>query len=358
MGISFEELNRWLDIEFFLERESIPFRRSRGVNGEQLNVKTCPACGDDRWRLYFGTESGAGNCFVCGEGFNKFKLLKMTLMTDSRGVMNAAREILAEQGWRPKRTSIVAVDPGAVQLPVSDPLPLPDGSNLAYLENRGFDASIARYFHLRWCQYGWWKTLDDKGEVLMQDFSGRVIIPVHDLDGTLRTFQGRDVMGSSDRKYLFPKSLPGTGKFLFNGFNVIGTDHVVVAEGAFDVAAIKVAFDEDVELRHIVPIGTFGKHLSYGSLEGDDQLGRFNSLRQRGVKTVTIMWDGERNALRAALDAGKLLSGIGLQVRIALLPQDKDPNEIPADQLRQCFHSATLWSPATDVRLRLRNPYA
>jgi DNA primase len=185
-----------------------------------------------------------------------------------------------------------------------------------------------------------------------------VIIPVYDLDGDLKTFQGRDVTGKSDRKYLFPKALPGTGRYLLNGQNVIATDHVAMGEGIFDVAAMKIAFDEASDLRSIVPVGSFGKHLSYGDMKGDDQLGRFTALKARGLKFVTIMWDGEEAALIAALSAAKLLTGVGLTARIALLPAGKDPNEIPAADVRKAFYEAQTWTPALDIKWRLRNPYS
>lgn len=358
--LSIEEIQAELDMEFFLERESVPFKVTRGVSGMQLNIKTCPACGDSRWRTYFGTDSGRGNCFVCNAGFSAIGLVHHQLGhgdSDWSKTFAEIQEILREQGWRPKRAAMVQPVYDTVELPLSDPLPLEDGSNLAYLENRGFDGEIARYFALRWCRFGWWKYKDESGQVKMQDFSNRVIIPVFDLDGTLKTFQGRDLTGTSDRKYLFPKELPGTGRYLLNGQNVLATTAVVMGEGAFDVAAIKLAFDQENDMRGIVPVGSFGKHLSYGSLEGDDQLGRFRQLRDRGVKQVTVMWDGEQQALVAALNAGKLLTGIGLVARIALLPRDKDPNEVPAQVVREAYWKAQTWTPALDVKLRLRNPY-
>jgi len=356
--MDFAEIEENLDMEFFCETEKIPYRKSRGVNGLQLNIKTCPACGDSRYRTYFGLETGRGNCFVCGRGFNKVSFVyeyKDRIWSDALRLCN---ELLSEQGWRPKREAVVAVEPGEVELPYSQPLPLPTGENLAYLINRGFDDDISRYLALRWCEFGWYKYKDEDGLEKTQDFSGRIIIPVFDINGVLRTFQGRDITGKSDRRYLFPKMLPGTGRYLYNAHNVIATDHVVMGEGVFDVAAIKMALDTDPSLRHIVPIGSFGKHLSYGAVDGTDQLGQFIILKKRGVTTVTIMWDGERAALASALSAAKLLAGIGLKVRIATLPKDKDPNEVTPDVVVKTFYQASAWSPSLDIKMRLRNPYS
>lgn len=361
--LTFDQMNEELDMEFFLQRESLAYRETRGVSGTQLNIKNCPnqSCRDSRWRTYFGVETNRGNCFVCGEGFSKTSFVHKHLGHgdgDWSATATFLTDVLREQGWRPKRAAMAAVTYDNVVLPTSDPLPLENGENLAYLDQRGFGADTCKYFGLRWCQFGWWKFKDADGVVQTQNFANRVIIPVFDLDGDLKTFQGRDLSGTSTKKYLFPMELPGTGRYLLNGQNVLATDHVIMGEGAFDVAAIKLAFDEDPQLRNVVAVGSFGKHLSYGSPDGDDQLGRFVILKGRGLKIVTIMWDGEENALTAALNAAKLLTGIGLIVRVALLPFEKDPNEVLPEVVRKAHYEAQTYSTSMAIKLKLHNPYA
>lgn len=359
--MDFAEISTELDLEFFFERESLPHKIGRGVSGMQINAKHCPACGDARWRVYLNLETGLGNCFVCNEKFNKPKFLHLHFGHGDNEwgeTKRVAAEILREQGWRPRRTVTAYVEQGDVVLPYSHELPLETGENLLYLEQRGVDGELAKYFHLRWCEFGFWSFTDEDDKKAIQRFDNRVIIPVYDLDGKLMTFQGRDLTGKSDRKYLFPKMLPGTGRFLFNGQNVMMTKEVLVGEGAFDVIAQKRALDEEVALRHVVPIGTFGKHLSYGAPDGNDQLGRFLKLKGMGVERVTIMWDGEEKALVSALNAAKLLTGVGLVVRIALLPPGKDPNEVLPETIRDAYWKATVWTPKLDVKWRLRNPYS
>lgn len=357
--ITNEEMEE-LDMEFFLERESVPFRVGRGVSGVQLHIQTCPnpACRDNRWRTYFGVETGRGNCFVCGRGFSKIGFIHDQLGSENwSDTFRAVEEILREQGWRPKRAAMVKVEIGTVQLPISDPIPAEDGTYLDYLAQRNIPPEIAKYFELRNCTFGWWRFKDGE-EWKMQNFGNRIIIPVFDLDGTLKTFQGRDTLGTSDRKYLFPKELPGTGRYVLNGHNCLASSRACMGEGFFDVAAIKIAFDQDVQLRDVTALGSFGKHLSYGDPKGDDQLGRFHSLKARGLKELTIMWDGEVNALKAALDAAKKITGIGINVRIALLPFEKDPNEVTPDVVRAAFYGSKPYTPQLDMTWRLQNPYA
>lgn len=358
MAVSADEIRSELDLEFVFERESMPYKIGRGASGMQINSKHCPECGDSRWRTYLNADTGLGNCFVCNAPYNKLTFLKAHFGLEWREFFALCGDLLKEQGWRPKRLVTAAVDAGAVKLPYSHALPLETGENLAYLEQRGITADYARYFNLRWCEYGWWDAVKDDGEKWQQKFDNRVIIPVYDLDGDLTTFQGRDLTGRAERKYLFPIGLPGTGRYLLNGQNVHLTKEVVMGEGAFDVAAIKIAFDDEVALRSIVPVGSFGKHLSYGALDGNDQIGRFLKLKANGIERVTIMWDGEEKALVAALDAAKRLTGIGLVARVALLPLDKDPNEVLPEVVRKAYWEAQVWTPKLDITLRMRNPYA
>lgn len=359
--VDFEEFEKELDMEFFFESESLPFKIGRGVSGVQANLKHCPDCGNSKWRTYFGLESGRGNCFVCGQSFNKLNFIHAHYGhadSDWRETFKIASQVLKDQGWRPRRTIAAAVDHGEIKLPYSHELPTLEGENLLYLEQRGISDELTKYFQLRWCEFGWWSYKDDEGKPQQQRFNNRVIVPIFDLDGALVTFQGRDLIGTAERKYLFPIGLPGTGRYLLNGQNVQLTKEVCVGEGAFDVIAMKTAFDEEVSMRHIVPVGSFGKHLSYGAPDGNDQQGRFLKLKASGVTTVTIMWDGEEKALVAALNAAKLLTGLGFVARIALLPFEKDPNEVLPEVVRDAYWKAKVWTPKLDILWRLKNPYA
>lgn len=367
MSDDVQELVEALDLEFWFERESLPYKLTRGRSGDQINCESCPACGDTRYRTYLNAETGRGNCFVCNETFGKLSFIFTHLhgrtpikggdSTSWRETFQHVKDCLREQGWRPKRMVAVAVDDTKVRLPLSWALPTSDGQNLVYLEKRGITGELAAYYHLRFCEDGWWNFTKSDGTPSGQNFGNRVIIPVYDLDGALVTFQGRDILGTAERKYLFPSGLPGTGRFLYSGQNAVRMKRVALNEGSFDVFATKIACDEEPELRDIVPIGSFGKNLSYGDPSGNDQLGRFLQLKGYGLEEVIIMWDGEPEALVAALDAAKLLKAIGLRVRIALLPAGKDPNEVAGAVVREAIWKAEPYTPKLDIQWRLRNPY-
>jgi DNA primase len=351
-----EMLDR-LDMEDFLDVEGIQYRRTHGSSGPQLNVRECPVCGSTNWKVYLNAESGVGNCFAGdhppGQNFTKWKFVRAHKEDATPAqVVEYLRRIAREMGWRPARKVSVAVEQTKQEWSLPESIELPHlGRNIPYLDNRGITGEYAKYFHLRYAKRGAYYRYKVKGDWCFQDHSQRVIIPVYDLDGNIVTFQGRDTTGKAEKKYLFPPGLDGTGVHLFNGLNVHNTKRIVVGEGAFDVAAIKIAFDADPGLRDVVPVGTFGKHLSSGSEKS--QLAKFLTLKGRGVEEVTLMWDGEKQATDDAVEAGELLKQHGFRVRIALLPEGCDPNEVPQDVVCKAFYEAIILDSSSALRIRM-----
>jgi DNA primase len=350
------ELLEALDMEAWLDSQAIDYRTGRGSSGRQLNLRSCPVCGNDAWKVYLNAETGLGNCFAGshpqGEGFNKWKFVRAYLGDASgRQVVDHIKVFAEQNGWRAKRKTTAAVEkPPELEIPLSYPLPF-NGQNLQYLENRGIDAATAAYFHLRYCHEGWFNYTFE-GQRKGQKYDQRILIPVFDLDGKMVTFQGRDITGQRSPKYLFPPGLAATGTQLYNGQNVKDTKRIAIGEGAFDVFALKIALDADQALRDVVPTGTFGKHLSWG--EGDTQEAKFRRLRAQGVEEAVFFWDGELSATTAAVDAGLRLVKAGLRVRVAMLPKDKDPNEVPASEVRRAFYEAVPLTTVSAIAIQMK----
>ena len=335
-----EEALDMIDMESWLDREGIDYKVTRGSRGTQLNVKECPCCGTAKWKVYLNADTGLGNCFSgdCEAKFNKWKFIKAHLgSVNTKEVVEHVKTVAQEQGWMPRVRNTAPVRSTA-ELSLPDSLELPvGGRNLKYLDNRGIHAELAKYFRLRFCQVG--------------QFASRIIIPIFDLDGTLVSFQGRDITGTAERKYLFPSGFASTGSYLYNGQNAVGAARIVIGEGAFDVMAIKAAFDDEVALREIVPVGSFGKHLSEGT--ASSQLAKLVALKESGLREVTFMWDGEKKATMDAVKAALEVRKLGLIVRIAFLPRDKDPNEVAPNVVREAFWKAEAVTPANAARIKM-----
>lgn len=355
--IELDRLLEGIDVETYLDREGVSYKPSYGTRGLQLNLDECPACGEGGRKTYINAASGLGNCFhgACNFKFNKFKLVQKVsglMGTDLDAHFTA---IASEQGWMPKKQRAELVR-ASLELP-SQLRPIPEGlRHLRYLEDRGVTPDSALFFGLKYCHKGWWGYKLDDGTEKWVSYDKRVIIPIADLAGVLVSFQGRDISGVQIPKYLFPTGFAVAGSHLYNGHNF--TDgmhtHAVVGEGAFDAIAIHQAIEGAPSCRSMLPMATFGMHLSDGP---DGQIAKFLRLQERGLKAVTMMWDGEHKAMALAIKSGLQLAGLGLKVQIAQLPAGYDPAQgpdgtvTPPELVRQAIFKATALTRLSAVRL-------
>jgi DNA primase len=345
------EILEEIDVETWLDRESIDYRKTRGSRGTQLNVKECPSCGNDRYKVYIGAETGLGNCFACGAKYNRWKWAAALNPNMQNGqVADYLKGVAREQGWRPAKRTTAAVSLDTLKIPASYPIPI-EGKNLAYLENRSITIPVAEYFHLRYCHQGFFEYTLPDGRKTRQVYDRRVIIPVFDMTGSLVSFQGRDVTDQQEKKYLFPPGFSSTGSHLYNGQNAMGAASIAIGEGAFDVFALKIALDAEPDTRAVVPVGSFGKHLSHG--DDNSQLAKLVALKALGLKMVTFVWDGEPKAIDAAIEAALLVKRYGLVTRVAILPAGKDPNEVAPSVVRSAYRKAVLVEANVAAKMRL-----
>ncbi len=339
-----------LDIVDFLEYEGIDYKERTGSSGPQFNIQECPACGDRKWRVWINQESGLGNCFHgdCHQKtFNKYSFVRETLGNPpARDVVTYLKRLAARHGWKPKRRTAVIATPVAtagVLLP-SRCVTIPDqyGNHMDYLQDRGITAEMSKEFGLHYCDGGdfSWEISGGEREGI-QYYGERVVIPIFDLEGKQVTFQGRDITGKSERKYLFPPGLPASGRYLYGAHLAKGAKEIVVTEGVFDCWSVLKAMRADTDLSSVGVVATFGMHLSDNiSSDGDDQVGCFIKMQRLGLQRVTFMWDGERRAIREALDAAIRLQRLGLRSRVSILPDGKDPNEMHPEDIVKCYYSA------------------
>lgn len=348
-----EDLIDMVDMEDFLGFESIDYRVTRGRSGTQLNLRECPRCGGRDWKVYLNAETGLGSCFqgsCAGEpGFNKYSFIWHLNDRNHKDTIQVLKRYAGSLGWRPKGTKAPRPpdeNPEEIIIPDSIELPV-KGRTLKYLSDRGFDAAMAEYFGWRFSKSGVYRyTLH--GEEKEQNWANRVVIPVFGVDGKLVTFQGRSTETDPFQKYLFPPGLAGAGRFIYNAHRAVGLKEVVLSEGVFDVAAVKKAFDEDITFKDVGICGTFGKHLSMAeSGSENDQLSDLKYLKSQGLEEITMMWDGSADAVLAAVKTGLNLRSYGFKVKLAILPLDKDPNEVDTEIVRQVFVKAKILTPLT-----------
>lgn len=336
------ELLEAINLEWLITNEGLDYRTSYGRSGLQLQLRRCPFCGTEEWKVYVNAETGLGNCFTgsCPKGtFNKWSFLRQVFEVSNADLARKLKELVIQQGYKPKVKAPERLDLGTLVLPASTPVadmdPMP-----TYLVDRGVTREVAERFHLRYCDSGIF-TINTPIGMRRQDYSNRIILPIFDIDGTLRSFQGRDVTGNAEQRYLFPPMYASAGSLLYNA-NRVGerTETLVICEGPFDVLAAHAAIRSDSSLAHMEAVGTFGMHLSIGHPDGDDQGGRLLQLRKRGVKRLIFLWDGEQKAALAAIEQMQRLLGLGFECMIALLPPGRDPGDAGRAAILAAIRSA------------------
>lgn len=216
------------------------------VNGE------CPFCHEDRsdLRLYVNAETGAGQCFHCGKGFNSLMFVaaaEHVSYSKAIKILNDDEDVyIKESGCQIAEKAPVAF-PNVISLFDS-----PDCFD--YLVKRKISIRTARHFKLSYCQEN--VMLD--GRVFYT--AGRLIIPITDMTGKVVSWQGRDITGKSKTRYLFPPNFKQS-EYLYNCDTIsLNPDYLIMSEGVFDVFGWYGAGFKNT-------IGTFGKKISDAQVE-------------------------------------------------------------------------------------------
>lgn len=350
-GFKHTKLFESVIVSDYLDAAGVSYRSTHGSSGPQLNVEVCPCCGNSNYKVYLNALNGLGNCFAgsCGESFNLYKFIKAHWgYTRHSDVINDVEKHVRSHryvGAKPhaltdhaKRKTL------PLKLPESFELPL-YGRNLTYLTERGVSGRTAAQYGLRYCETGFFEYYDEHGHYRQQNFAKRVLIPILDINSELKSFQGRDTTGHSTRKYLFPPGYASTQVLLYNIHQAVGYSDVILCEGVFDVIAAKLAVPE------VGVVGSFGKHLGITTDKREDQLTQLKRMKYAGMDRITIMWDGNRSPIETAIKQGLMLVRRGFKIRIAMLPHDCDPAEVPPSEVRHAFENAHTLTKGSAAKL-------
>jgi len=174
--------------------------------------------------------------------------------------------------------------------------------------------------------------------------SGRVVLPLQDLEGRIVAFSGR-LLGDWPRqpKYL---NTPETelfrkGNFLFHLFHARGKirreGYAVLVEGPMDALTLAQAGLENVVA-------------SQGTAFTEEML----RLLRRFAPRVVLVYDGDDSGREAAASVGRDLARAGFDVRIALLPDGLDPDEFVRRFGIERFREEAIGRAEGYVAFRLR----
>jgi len=174
-----------------------------------------------------------------------------------------------------------------------------------YLVERGLSAEAVAEFGLGYCSRG--------------VMAGRICIPIHDAAGQLVAYAGRwpgEELPEDVERYRLPAKFEKS-RVLFNLHRVAAGEHIVLVEGYWSVFRLHAL--------GVPVVGLMGWSVS------PEQLAL---LRERGIRRVTALWDGDEAGARARERALPALAS-AFFVRAPVLPNGEKPDTLPESTLLQ-----------------------
>ncbi len=286
-------------------------------------------------------------CFGCGKGGNVFTFLTETqglnfpeavrLLAERRGI-----HVPAPTPSDPEQDSRIEGIRRALSFAhrfFVETLQGPDGSEARrYLHERGYDDEAITRFGLGYAPAAWdrllqaaqrggvpARALDDAGLVLPKRegqgfydrFRHRVIFPIADPQGRLVTFAGRTLDPEENAKYL-----NGPETAVFKKANVLYGMHKARESIRRSGEALLMEGYTDVLMCHLNGFERAVAGMGTAFTE------RQASLLRRLTDRVVLLYDGDSAGQVAAERALDVLLAQDLEVRVALLPAERDVDEI------------------------------
>ena len=311
-------------------------------------MAVCPFHSEKTPSLSIDGARGLYHCFGCGKSGDVYRWVQETQSVDFAGAV----EFLARRAGvtlkvdpeaakrRNRRERLVEATELAVAFYTERLKSAPDaGSARSYLRSRGYDAEVVEHFGLGYSPDEWDQLvthLRDSGvrddvmvtaglaqrsrtNSLIDRFRGRVMFPVFDLRGDPVGFGARILEGDGP-KYLNTAESPIYHKSrLLYGLNwskseIVRRGESVVVEGYTDVIGMHMAGMP-------VAVATCGTALVEGHLD----------LLRRFSERVVLAFDADEAGAGAALRGFERSVPGDLDLRVATLPEGKDPADVIAD---------------------------
>ena len=322
----------------------VPLKR-RGQNW----VGVCPFHNDKNPSMYVSPRLGIFNCFVCHTGGNAVNFVMkheqisypeaLRYLAKKYGiniVEDARSEDLTDE--EKLKESLVAVNKFAEQYFIDQLLNTEEGQTigLSYFKERGFTQQTIEKFKLGYCPDGWDKftqealkngyqlehlimtglTKKSESGKVFDFYRGRVIFPIYDKVGKPVGFGGR-ILKKEEKiaKYFNSPESP-----IYHKSNVLygfyqaqraikSSDNVFLVEGYTDVLSMVQAGIENV-------VATSGTAFPDGQIR----------LLKSKTNNVTVLRDGDKAGINAALKDINILLGNGFNVSVVMLPDGEDPD--------------------------------
>lgn len=306
----------------------------------------CPFHDDNHPSLSISQSRQIYKCFVCGNGGNVFTFIQEYLKVPFvESVMKVAEFGHVDMSGYSLEKRVVKVDEALAPLYDMHAFALKlymyylytqSGKQaLDYLRHRGFDDELIKMFgigyapdksilHERFQKEGYTEVAQVKSGLVLENerhydrFRDRVMFPLYDEFGKVVGFSGR-VYKAQDKNSKYMNSSESDifikGKTLYNYHRakeaVRQAGFVYINEGFMDVIAMHRAHHDNC-------IALMGTALTKDHLR----------MLKRMTRTIHLCLDGDMAGQAAAMKSSDLLTSQGFEVKIVLLPDGRDPDEI------------------------------
>ena len=306
----------------------------------------CPFHDDNHPSLSISQSRQIYKCFVCGNGGNVFTFIQEYLKVPFvESVMKVAEFGHVDMSGYSLEKRVVKVDEALAPLYDMHAFALKlymyylytqSGKQaLEYLRHRGFDDDLIKMFgigyapeksilHERFQKEGYTEVAQVKSGLVLENerhydrFHDRVMFPLYDEFGKVVGFSGR-VYKAQDKNSKYMNSPESDifikGKTLYNYHRakeaVRQAGFVYINEGFMDVIAMHRAHHDNC-------IALMGTALTKDHLR----------MLKRMTRTIHLCLDGDMAGQAAAMKSSDLLTAQGFEVKIVLLPDGRDPDEI------------------------------
>ncbi len=314
----------------------------------------CPFHNEKTPSFNVSVSKGIYKCFGCGEGGNAvdfiMKLEKYSYPEALRYLakkynieveveeQSAEQQVVSDQ-----RESLFIVTSWASEFFLNQLWDSDEGKaiGLSYFKERGYKEETIKKFELGYSAESWDlltlqakqegysdSFLTDTGLIVKRDdgkiydrFRGRVMFPIHNLTGRVLGFGARTLKSdkktpkyvNSPESIIYHKSDVLYGLFLAKK-SIVDQDNCFLVEGYADVIAMHQAGVENV-------VSSSGTSLTGGQIR----------LISRFSKNVTLLFDGDAAGIKASLRGADMLLQEGLNVKVILFEDGRDPDSFIKD---------------------------
>lgn len=295
---------------------------------------SCPFHEDKKPSCGISKKTGQFNCFSCGESgslitfiakikditlsdavryLNKFAgISKESLIISGKTIYRQLKKMLIRKN---KKTHKEDETEYSVELPLylnDEYLP-----GIHYFDERGIDKYTLKKHNISFCTSGFYKN--------------RAITPVYKPDGSLLTFEARDITGMADKKVLYPKNTK-INRTLFNFDKAYHGAEIIIVEGMMDALYL--------DQRGFNVVSTFGAAVSEKQEE----------LLSHYFKIAYISFDGDKAGRRATIRYGSNLE-LHLSVYVMTLKNNTDPDSYSTRQFKKLFDNAIPFQEYIDKKI-------